>query len=190
MEKYAHIHDYDKKTLLSYCRFFPANHLIFKTKNTDRKLESLLGLKLLADLLRKTDSPCKLQDIRYNHAGKPYFQNNNLHISIAHTHGMVLVGVDMAPLGLDMEARQTDSPIIPEIFLNKSLLYFTGSENWIKAWVHQEAVLKLYGWNDLRYCQKITWFSANKGTFEDQSFQVHELEIPSKYYAAKCILTS
>ncbi|MFD2964809.1 MULTISPECIES: 4'-phosphopantetheinyl transferase family protein [Olivibacter] len=188
MEKYAHIHEYDREILLPYSRFFPSNHLIFKTKNTDRKLESLLGLKLLSDLLRKIDSQCQIQDIMYTAEGKPYFRDRNLHISIAHACGMVLVGLGDHSLGLDIEHRQARSPIIPEIHLNKKLLFFTGVENWIKAWVHQEAVLKMFGWGDMNYCQDIIWDSANKGTFADYAFLLQEIEMLPEYYAAKCSL--
>ncbi|MEH6304660.1 hypothetical protein RYH73_03335 [Olivibacter sp. CPCC 100613] len=186
MEKYAHIHEYGRDILYPYSRFFPSNHLLFKTKNTDRKLESLLGLKLLSDLLLKIDSQQKLEDIQYEPNGKPYFPDADLYFSIAHSQGMVLVSLEEHPVGIDLEFSQPRSFTMPEIYLNSQLLTFTGQDNWINAWVHQEAALKMFGWNDLRCCQMIIWDSAKKGNFKGHPFHIQEIKVHVDYYAAKC----
>jgi len=167
--------------------------MTIKYKNKSHFLESLLGLKLLEDLLLKTDTNIKLADLRYTPYGKPYFMGQKLFCSLAHSAGMVMAALATEPIGIDLEKVDTQT-VFPGSLLHPLLLNDIGRANWIRAWVHQEAVLKLFGWSNIQESLKIYWKNRYEGEVpfylahpdvRRTHFRIETIETISGYYAAK-----
>ena len=85
--------------------------------------------------------------------GKPYLENNFLHVGVTHTDNIVIGAVDFSPLGIDCESK-TRVMKTKERIMNR---FFTDNEReWIKSnsdtdtaflhmWVKKEAYVKFTG---------------------------------------------
>ena len=188
MEIYDHIENHAEETLLPYRSFFPNKYLEINIKSKEIFLESLLGLKLLEDLLRKTDSSFSLHALRYTVYGKPYFPNQQLFCSLAHSEGMVIATLSEQPVGIDLE-KQQETSLCPQMLIHSTLLSYAGQTDWLRAWVHQEAVFKLFGWKKLEETLSIQWENLYEGSIHRetrQSFRLLPIEDIPGYYGAKC----
>ena len=73
--------------------------------NEKRARESLLARYLLDELLKKNfDKNLHSLGLEKDEQGKPFFRNHRaLHLSIAHSNGLVAIGLCDVPLGIDVE---------------------------------------------------------------------------------------
>lgn len=73
--------------------------------NEKRARESLLARYLLDELLKKNfDINLHALGLEKDEQGKPFFRNHStLHLSIAHSNGLVAVALCDTPLGIDVE---------------------------------------------------------------------------------------
>lgn len=81
-----------------------------KFKDAIRKKESLVA-RFLLDKLSYEIYHITLKELvlKKNNLGKPYFQNNNqLHCSISHSNGWVIVGISDVNFGIDIEKIDID----------------------------------------------------------------------------------
>ncbi len=126
---------------------------VTKSSNEEFIKEQLGSQKLLNQILEKKYNLdlSKLEYI-YNEFGKPYLKDVNLYFSIAHSKGMIAVGVADEEFGIDIE-KVID---IPLILIKKTLtdLEFAEYESlneeekheyFFKIWTKKEAIVKKKG---------------------------------------------
>jgi hypothetical protein len=71
--------------------------------------------------------------------------------------------------------------------LHSKLLAYAGEQNWIKAWVHQEAVAKMFGWPLLTEILKVKWLNLYQAVYQQKEVVLKPLSVLDHYYAAICM---
>ncbi len=105
--------------------------------------ESYAVWNLLYTVLKKND--IKIEKVKFTNKGKPFFIDNHVFFSIAHTKGVCAVSISDVPTGVDIE--RFDRNIIPKIqrrvFSSEEIdLYF---DEPVIAWCRKEATAKMNG---------------------------------------------
>lgn len=116
---------------------------IEKIKNAIDKKLSIYALALAIKITGKSD-------ILYTENGKPYFKDNDLYFSIAHTKNAIALAVSEKPIGVDIEKiRDTKNDIAKRFFTSDENKFINSSSDkgqaFFEIWTKKEAYLKQVG---------------------------------------------
>ena len=91
-------------------------------------------------------------ELRHRDDGQPYVPNSDLHISISHTTGLVVIAVNRDhPVGVDVERRSSRVLRVRERFLDaqeQSFIMPDDISDHVVAWTAKEAMYKAVGDSD------------------------------------------
>ncbi|MDS0524593.1 4'-phosphopantetheinyl transferase superfamily protein [Clostridium sp. SHJSY1] len=126
---------------------------VIKFRRDEDKIRSLLG-DVLARILICKFLKCKNKDIKYkyNEYGKPYI-DENVEFNISHSGNYVVVAIDNAPLGIDIEEmKEIEFEGIAKGYYNESeynwIINHNKSEQmkcFYKIWTLKESYVKYVG---------------------------------------------
>ena len=114
-------------------------------KPSAKRRQSLAARVLLYKLLNKHHPDVNLCNLRFNENGKPYITDNeNIYISITHSHDMVGCAVSEKPIGIDVEKKRDVAvktinrvcTVCEQKYLEKQPMDF------FKFWTAKEALYK------------------------------------------------
>lgn len=112
-----------------------------RTRSEARRREALCAYAALLCALRERFGWRALPEVTRSAAGKPGFADYpDVHFSLSHTAGAVLVGVDCRPIGVDIEAIRP--------MRRAAMVALTGEETeeaFFRCWVRREARVKRTG---------------------------------------------
>lgn len=110
-------------------------------REASRRQESLMAYGLLSLALRECYGICDLPAVALGEGGKPFFPDHpESFFSISHTKGAALVGLDLNPIGVDVEHLRRVGKRTMER-LGEELT----EEGFLRAWVRREARAKRSG---------------------------------------------
>ncbi|MBE6933227.1 MAG: 4'-phosphopantetheinyl transferase superfamily protein [Ruminococcaceae bacterium] len=100
---------------------------------------------LAAAFLRLTGEA--MPEIKTLPAGKPYWEDGNLHFSLCHTRQAVFCAISDGIVGLDAEKIRPVSPaVVSRVLSPEELRQFDGSdEGFMRLWTLKEAYVKYTG---------------------------------------------
>ena len=104
-------------------------------------------------MLKELMEPLGIYDLEFcfNEHGKPFLKHHpDLHFNLSHCKNGIAVGVDNAPIGIDIESfRKVDEALIRKTMNDEEIELINSSsdslETFIAYWTKKEAVLKLRG---------------------------------------------
>jgi phosphopantetheinyl transferase len=114
--------------------------------NPAKRLEFLAGRVLIKALLKKWDLP--FEGLRKDDAGKPFFINHNIHLSLSHSYPYVAAMIDrQKSVGIDLEQPKEKLLRIGARVLNEEELKDAGNDvvKHCIYWCAKEALIKIYG---------------------------------------------
>lgn len=135
---------------------FPDSELNRYKGRLETAKESILSRLILFDFLSKhCHVNTKLLKINYSDSGKPYFENRNIHFSIAHSGQMVFVAISFyRAIGIDFEFEtpKKDFNILAKRFFHLEEYNFLNACKeedlaiaFLKMWIKKEAIVKCLG---------------------------------------------
>lgn len=112
-------------------------------KNSQKRMLSLIGWKLLADNLPNS---YLLSQVEFEEKGKPFIPNSDIHFNISNTKGIVVLALHNKPIGVDVERlRKAREIIYPRVFCEEEVSAITCDDDFTRLWTRKEAVVKLFG---------------------------------------------
>lgn len=160
---YANINDYndnDYKSIYESINNFKKKD-IDKLPTIDDKKRSILGIKLLMNLL--SEKSINYNDLKFtkNKDGKPIITNYPLFYSTSHSGEYVICGLSDKEIGIDIQSIQKINFKIMNSFFDKDeKFYSNNNENYTKVLSLKEAYGKCYGFGI--NCIKEVKFSIKK----------------------------
>lgn len=160
---YANINDYNDNDYKSF--YESINN--FKKKDIDKlptiddKKRSILGIKLLMNLL--SEKSINYNDLKFtkNKDGKPIITNYPLFYSTSHSDEYVICALSDKEIGIDIQSIQKINFKIMNSFFDKDeKFYSNNNENYTKVLSLKEAYGKCYGFGI--NCIKEVKFSIKK----------------------------
>ncbi len=102
--------------------------------------EALCAYALLHRALRELYGWGNIPQLSYGAHGKPYFASHpNVHFSLSHTHGAVLLAVHDEPIGVDMEFLRAVSDAM------RARFHAANNADFWRLWVRRESRCKRAG---------------------------------------------
>ncbi len=160
---YANINDYndnDYKSIYESINNFKKKD-IDKLPTIDDKKRSILGIKLLMNLL--SEKSINYNDLKFtkNKDGKPIITNYPLFYSTSHSDEYVICALSDKEIGIDIQSIQKINFKIMNSFFDKDeKFYSNNNENYTKVLSLKEAYGKCYGFGI--NCIKEVKFSIKK----------------------------
>lgn len=145
---YANINDYndnDYKSIYESINNFKKKD-IDKLPTIDDKKRSILGIKLLMNLL--SEKSINYNDLKFtkNKDGKPIITNYPLFYSTSHSDEYVICALSDKEIGIDIQSIQNINFKIMNSFFDKDeKFYSNNNENYTKVLSLKEAYGKCYG---------------------------------------------
>lgn len=145
---YANINDYndnDYKSIYESINNFKKKD-IDKLPTIDDKKRSILGIKLLMNLL--SEKSINYNDLKFtkNKDGKPIITNYSLFYSTSHSDKYVICAISDTEIGIDIQSIQEINFKIMNSFFNEDeKLYSNNNENYTKILSLKESYGKCYG---------------------------------------------
>ena len=85
-----------------------------------------------------------IKDYYIDDNGKPLA--NDKHFNISHSHGMVVLVIDIVPVGIDIElVRKHDDKLTAFISSSEEKEYIHDDESFFNIWTNKEALTKAFG---------------------------------------------
>lgn len=116
---------------------------VLSEKNSKKRMMSLLGWKLLGENLSSTEL---LSQVQFEEKGKPFIPNSDIHFNVSNTNGAVILIINDAPIGVDLERiRKPREIIYNRVFCQEEIDSIKSAEDFTKLWTRKESVVKLFG---------------------------------------------
>ena len=125
-----------------------------RCKNSDATDKLILKSTLMYAKEKGIHVSDNLPTVVRSQRGKPYIEGLPLHVSVAHTDNMVIVGVSQINFGIDCERRTRKitnmKAVVRRRFTEEEQRYVSVSEEgaaerFIEVWVRKEAYVKYLG---------------------------------------------
>lgn len=161
---YANINDYndnDYKSIYESINNFKKKD-IDKLPSNDDKKRSILGIKLLMNLL--SEKSINYNDLKFtkNKDGKPIITNYSFFYSTSHSDEYVICAISDKEIGIDIQSIQGINFKIMNSFFNEDeKLYSNNNENYTKILSLKEAYGKCYGFG-INHIKKVKFSIKEK----------------------------
>lgn len=122
----------------------PANiKAVLSSKNTSKRMLSLIGWKLFSE---NVVSPDLLSKVEFEDKGKPFIPNSKIYFNLSNTRGVVVLAISKQPVGIDIEKIREPKPLIyKRVFCNNEIAFISSAKDFTYLWTRKEAVVKLFG---------------------------------------------
>lgn len=116
----------------------PDEQVKFRSFHHDKRRSEFLAARALLQ-----EVGCA-EEVRYSNSGKPFFLTDT-HVSISHSHGMVMIGISNDRIGVDVELMRDKIVRIQHKFLHDSELEWSNNVTELtRIWAAKESVFKCY----------------------------------------------
>ena len=121
---------------------------IFKLKNNNDKLRSLVGELILIELFNKNNIKYQEIEIIYNEYGKPLIKDSKYFYNISHSGDYVICALSNKQIGIDIEKVRDINLKISNQFATKSEKeYINNPKTFFQIYILKEAYFKMLGTN-------------------------------------------
>lgn len=174
---YANINDYNDKDYKSI--YESINN--FKKEDIDKlptildKKRSILGIKLLMNLL--SEKSINYNDLRFtkNKDGKPIITNYSLFYSTSHSDEYVICAISDTEIGIDIQSiQEINFKIMNSFFDKEEKFYSNNNKNYTKVLSLKEAYGKCYGFG-------INCIKDVKFSIEEEKIVINDKNVSYKF---------
>ncbi|MDD6639734.1 MAG: 4'-phosphopantetheinyl transferase superfamily protein [Erysipelotrichaceae bacterium] len=188
------INDFNKDDINNFYDKIPKlkKDKIYKFKNYESKVRSIVGEIILKELLVKKNISYNSLDYYINEYGKPYLKDNTTFFNISHSFDYVITAISDNEVGIDIEKiRKTPIKIINQFATEKEKEYILSSNNNIeerifKIYTLKEAYFKMLGTN-LNNILEVEFIIKNDKIYcNDENIKVEFINDIKGYIIAYC----
>lgn len=188
------INDFNKDDINNFYDKIPKlkKDKIYKFKNYESKVRSIVGEIILKELLVKKNISYNSLDYYINEYGKPYLKDNTTFFNISHSFDYVITAISDNEVGIDIEKiRKTPIKIINQFATEKEKEYILSSNNNIeerifKIYTLKEAYFKMLGTN-LNNILEVEFIIKNDKIYcNDENIKVGFINDIKGYIIAYC----
>ena len=190
----AHIDDFDESFYLDAFRLLSKDrqHKALRYQNETDRRSCILGDFLLRKAIAE-DLNCNMNEVSIHHteSGKPYIahpDNSDLHISLSHSGGFVVIALDNSAVGIDVEmTRKIDDAVVSHALSQDESDYVgTSQHRFFEVWTMKESYLKCTG-TGISGCKRLNHISVFR---LPNGYKVKEIESTNDYVISVCMATS
>ncbi len=164
------INDHSKGAILNLDEFAIANNITIKREAEKQGARFLLGHLLKGGEFK----------LIYDFFGKPFLKESRSHISIAHSHGkLVVILNDKESTGVDIELIREKVFNVKDKFLSTIELEFLKNQSveaYIACWAAKETLYKIYGRKEVEF---ILHLLLEPFTFQNEGEIVGKISHPN-----------